>query len=191
MREVDVLIVGGGVAGLSCAMYTSKAGLKTLVLNSGKPQLESVAAIWNLPGITDPISGSDWLASARTQVSNLGGCIEDAKVDSISLEKRPYLVSSQEHTQWATKYLVFANNLGNELLERHGFPISINENVPSRKIRKVAGVGYDGKTAIAGVFVAGLLSDVPSQTVIAAGHGTFVGVQIASDHLNRAFMWHD
>lgn len=191
MRELDVLIVGGGVAGLSCALYTSKAGLSTVVLNHGNPQLQSVESVWNMPGMMDGVSGASWLESTRQQVSKFGGEIEEAKVESIVFSRRPYFVVTENKTEWIAKYIVFAANLGYPLLERHGFPISINEHVPSRKIRKVDGIGYDGKTEFPGVYIAGLLADIPSQTVIAAGQGAFVGIQIASDHLQRPFMWHD
>lgn len=191
MTEVDVLIVGGGVAGLSCALYTSKAGLSTLVINHGKPQLQSVEAVWNIPGIDAGVSGASWLDSARSQVTQLGGILEEAQVESMSFSQRPYFVLSESQQEWAAKYVVLATNLGYSLLERHGFEVAINEHVPSRKIRKVNGINYDGKTQIPGVYIAGLLTDIPSQTVIAAGQGAFVGVQIASDHLGRPFMWHD
>ncbi|OFW75029.1 MAG: hypothetical protein A2201_07160 [Alicyclobacillus sp. RIFOXYA1_FULL_53_8] len=176
---------------MSCALYTSKAGLKTVVLSHGTPQLKSVDVVRNMPGIMDGISGEQWLQSLREQVLQVGGELVDGSATSLNLQTQPLWVVTADGTEWAAKFVVLAVNLGFELLERQGFDLSINEHVPSRKIRKVNGVGYDGKTNFSGVYVAGLLADIPSQAVIAAGQGAYVGVQIASEHLGKPFMWHD
>lgn len=191
MNQTDVLVIGGGVSGLSCALYTSKAGLNTVVLEHGESQLKSVKMVHNIPGIQKGISGADWLESARTQVFSAGGAIHTGKVESVTVTDRPYTAITTEGRLWSSQYLVIAVNLGYPLLESLGFEVAVNEHVPSKKIRKVSKVGYDGKSHLPGVFFAGLLTDLPSQTVIAAGQGAFVGVQIASDFLKRPFMWHD
>ncbi|QSO47806.1 NAD(P)/FAD-dependent oxidoreductase [Alicyclobacillus mengziensis] len=191
MNQTDVLVIGAGVSGLSCALYTSKAGLNTVVLEHGESQLKSVKMVYNIPGIQEGISGAQWLESARTQVFNAGGSIHTGKVESLALTDQPYTVVTTDGRMWSAQYLVIAVNLGYPLLESLGFEVAINEHVPSKKIRKVLEVGYDGKSHQPGVFFAGLLTDVPSQTIIAAGQGAFVGVQIASDFLKRPFMWHD
>ena len=191
MNQTDVLVIGAGVSGLSCALYTSKAGLNTVVLEHGESQLKSVKMVYNIPGIQEGISGVQWLESARTQVLNAGGSIHAGKVESLALTDQPYTIVTTDGRMWSAQYLVIAVNLGYPLLESLGFDVAVNEHVPSRKIRKVLEVGYDGKSRLPGVFFAGLLTDVPSQTVIAAGQGAFVGVQIASDFLKHPFMWHD
>jgi thioredoxin reductase (NADPH) len=49
----DVLIIGGGPAGLACALYTARAKLSTCVLDRapGAGALASTAKIANYPGI--------------------------------------------------------------------------------------------------------------------------------------------
>ena len=46
----DVLIVGGGVAGLSAGIFTGRAGLDTLVVSEGESILERNAHLENYPG---------------------------------------------------------------------------------------------------------------------------------------------
>ena len=55
----DVLIVGGGPAGVSAAVYTSRANLDTLVLYRAEADgaLGITSNIENYPGVPGPISG--------------------------------------------------------------------------------------------------------------------------------------
>lgn len=191
MEKVDVVVIGGGVSGLSAALYMAKAGLNTVVLDKDMSQLQSVDHVWNIPGIADGIPGVEWLQQAQQQVRKYGGRIIHNAVISFSLHDRPFTVMTAEGGEWIARYLVIAINLGFELLAEMGIDMEINEYVPSRKIRKVIGTGFDGQSNIPGLYFSGLLANIPSQTVIAAGQGAFVGVQIASDFLGRSFMWHD
>lgn len=70
----DVLIVGGGPAGASAAIYTARAGLKTLVIDKGLTAgaLGITGKIANYPGLTGEISGSQLLENMRAQARSFG-----------------------------------------------------------------------------------------------------------------------
>jgi len=57
--ECDVLIIGGGPAGLSAAIYTAQAKLKTIVVDKDLPggQVKVTHLVSNYPGFSEPISG--------------------------------------------------------------------------------------------------------------------------------------
>lgn len=55
----DVIIVGAGPAGLSAALYTSRANVKTLVIGKDGGALERVEKIENYFGVAAPISGCE------------------------------------------------------------------------------------------------------------------------------------
>ncbi|MCI0181811.1 NAD(P)/FAD-dependent oxidoreductase [Sulfoacidibacillus ferrooxidans] len=188
---MDVIIIGGGVAGLSCALYTSKAGMETVVIDQQTSQLGSVKAVFNFPGFAQGIAGEDWLLAAREQVTTAGATLTLGKATELKTTNRPYTVITEDGRSFTAPYVVLAVNLGFELLTKHDYALLVNEHVPSRKIRHIEGIGYDGKTAQPGIYAAGLIANVPSQSVIAAGQGAFVGVQIASEFLQKPFMWHD
>lgn len=70
----DVAIVGGGPAGLTAAIYTSRERLRTLLLERGLPggQAAVTDRIENYPGFPDPVSGSDLMERVHRQAEKFG-----------------------------------------------------------------------------------------------------------------------
>jgi thioredoxin reductase (NADPH) len=70
----DVVIIGGGPAGATAAIYTSRANLKTVVIDKGLTSgaLGITSRIANYPGITDEVSGAELLERMRGQARSFG-----------------------------------------------------------------------------------------------------------------------
>jgi len=70
----DVLIIGGGPAGLSAAQYASRSKLKTLVIDKSRTAgaLAYTGHIENYPGLTRPVSGKELLDMFRDQATSFG-----------------------------------------------------------------------------------------------------------------------
>lgn len=85
--DADVLIIGGGPAGCSCALYTSRSSLKTYILdkNSSVGALAITHKIANYPGVSNEISGSDLLDMMRDQAISYGTNYVRAQVFSLDL----------------------------------------------------------------------------------------------------------
>lgn len=56
----DVIIVGNGPAGLSAALYTSRANLKTLVIGKDDGALTKADRIENYFGMAEPYPAASW-----------------------------------------------------------------------------------------------------------------------------------
>ena len=79
--ETDVVIVGGGPAGCSCALYTSRADLKTVILDKN-PDVGALAIthqIANYPGVSSEMSGEALLKLMRDQALNMVLIIAELK----------------------------------------------------------------------------------------------------------------
>ena len=83
-RKYDILIVGGGPAGLTAALYAGRARVKTVVLERGAPggQLLNTEAIEDYPGF-DHITGAELAQRMAEQARKFGVQIETANVTAI------------------------------------------------------------------------------------------------------------
>lgn len=84
----DVLIIGGGPAGLSSAIYSSREGLKTILLEESLPggKLLSTESIANYPGIKGTIKGKTLAKNMLRQAEFFGTTIKSLEsLQSISL----------------------------------------------------------------------------------------------------------
>ena len=98
--EFDVVIVGGGPAGCTCALYTSRADLKTVVLDKN-PAVGALAIthqIANYPGVPGKVSGEDLLEVMREQAISFGTEYRRAQVFGIDVSGPQKTVYTPEGT---------------------------------------------------------------------------------------------
>ena len=116
----DVIIVGGGAAGLTAGMYTSRAGLRTLVLERLMPggQVINAETIENFPGFPDGISGAEIGPLMQQQAMKYGLEIQLGEVDEMTQDGTNWRLSSwgQDHVG---KAVIIA---GGSTLRKLGLP---------------------------------------------------------------------
>jgi thioredoxin reductase (NADPH) len=70
--EYEVAVVGGGPAGLTTALYATRLGHETIVVNRGGGRAAMMTDTHNVIGVTEEVSGMEFLQTAREQVESYG-----------------------------------------------------------------------------------------------------------------------
>lgn len=96
----DVIIIGSGPAGLTAAIYTTRAGLKTLLIAGARwgGQLMLTTLVENYPGFPDGIQGPDLMMQMRRQAEKHGTEFVDTDFTKGDFTQSPFKVTAGEKT---------------------------------------------------------------------------------------------
>ncbi len=110
----DVIIIGGGPAGASAAIYTARANLKTLVIDKGLTAgaLGLTEKISNYPGVPGPISGAELVAIMRRQAESFGAQFVTDKVVGVDLHANPKMVQGGTGTYFGRAIILATGSMG-------------------------------------------------------------------------------
>jgi len=73
VHEYEVAVVGGGPAGLTAALYTTRLGHETALIDRGGGRAAMMADTHNVIGVTEDVSGNEYLQTGLEQVKAYGG----------------------------------------------------------------------------------------------------------------------
>ena len=110
----DVIIIGGGPGGLSAALYTSRAKLKTLVLDKSKTagSLAYASLIENYPGLEKPMTGGELLDVFRKQAESFGAEYKEEQVIGASLSGDVKEVFTMEASYQGKTVIIATGSMG-------------------------------------------------------------------------------
>jgi glycine/D-amino acid oxidase-like deaminating enzyme len=197
MQHADVIIVGGGVGGLSCAITIASACTKSwfgdrsvLVIDDGQSDLAK-ARLNNAPGIAPGTRGSVALQQMRSQLSQYPAALcRNGTVTKIHRNEHTWIVHVGDDDGGLTcDELVLAT--GYKPINTSHLPIDPIAHPRGGKSDRIM-LKHDGMYRVAPhLHVAGLLGGGSSQFAIAAGIGAQVGVEILSCWAGKRTHVHD
>jgi thioredoxin reductase (NADPH) len=85
-EPLDCLIVGGGPAGLTAAIYLARFRRRIVLADGGESRASWIPKAHNFPGFPDGIAGRDLLDLMRRQAQRYGVAVEAGMVDAIALD---------------------------------------------------------------------------------------------------------
>lgn len=109
---MSVIIIGGGCAGLSAAIYCARAGLSPLVFCGGFDDkgglLAKTSVVENYPGFAEGILGYDLMTSMESQAIKYGAIIKNVSVTLVSKIGSRYSVCDYNGTVYETDTVIIA-----------------------------------------------------------------------------------
>ena len=116
----DVIIIGSGPAGVSASLYTKRAGKETLIIYSGKSNLENTEKIENYYGFENGISGKELYENGINQAKNIGVEVKNEDVIKIDLIQDKVFNVQTSKGNYQTKTIIIAVGQKRQTLEIKG-----------------------------------------------------------------------
>jgi thioredoxin reductase (NADPH) len=124
MEKKELIIIGGGAAGLTAAIYASRANLSPLLFEGFQSgpvggQLTTTTEVENFPGFPEGVLGGELMEKMRLQALKFGTNILTEDIEEISLGASPFLVRSTQRSFY-TKALILATGASVKKLDIPG-----------------------------------------------------------------------
>ncbi|WP_298756321.1 NAD(P)/FAD-dependent oxidoreductase [uncultured Psychroserpens sp.] len=182
----DAFIIGGGAAGMSCALVLGSAKLKPfaehkrigIVMHQRTSHLQN-ALFNNVLGLTPGTLGTDILQHGKAQLQNLYPHVEQIdkeKVKSVTKSSEGFIIATNKNT-YTSKTVVIAVGYTN-LITIKGLEDYIEPHPRANLEKSRIWLKNDNHLIDEGLYVAGTLAGWRSQFAIASGSGAQVATDI-------------
>ena len=110
MENIRCLIIGGGPAGYTAAIYASRAGLAPVLYEGPEPggQLTTTTLIENFPGFPKPVDPYTLTGAMREQALAMGADIRRGIVTEADLGEKPFKLKTDDGAELAAEALIIA-----------------------------------------------------------------------------------
>lgn len=107
----DLIVVGGGAAGLTAGIYAGRARMKTLLMEKIAPggQTASTDIIENYPGFPEAISGPELMERMTKQAERFGLEIVVDKVENLKRKAKKKIIVKARKKEYATLSVIIAS----------------------------------------------------------------------------------
>lgn len=174
--SAEVLIIGGGIAGRTAAVFTARHGLETRIIDAGASILRRNAHLENFPGFPAGVNARLLLDLLDEQLEQAGADRTIARVTTLGRTDNGFEVLTDTDERYSAPYVIAAtkNEVGYledvegvGIIDRGSMFVETDER---------------GRTAVDGMYAAGRLAQKPHQAIVCAGHGAEVAVTLLEDH---------
>lgn len=168
-QKFDYVIIGGGTAGLSSALYAARGGLSVLVLDSAGAggQALQITELENYPGVFPAVDGVTFIMNIQRQAEQFGARIVQAAVSSIDKQGDVFVVRTAK-SSYEAKCLCIATGAvhstlgvpGEKELAGRGVSYCATCDGPFFRNKKIVVVGGGDSACSEAVYLSALSKDV-------------------------------
>ena len=110
MESTKCLIIGGGPAGYTAAIYASRAALQPVLYEGNAPggQLTMTTLVENYPGFAGGVDANELMAAMREQAVRLGADIRRGAITEVDLSQRPFPVKLSDGKELCAESIIIA-----------------------------------------------------------------------------------
>ncbi len=181
----EVAVIGAGPAGGSAAIFTAKAGKKTVILDSNQSATKR-AWMENHYGVAE-ISGPDLIETGIAQAKKFGAELIETKVTGLTKTDVGFKIAT-ENGEVEAKHIIIATGFLTDLAEAAGLQ---TKDGTEPRVKTIFDVDAAGKTNIEGIWAAGTCAGVSVHTIITAGDGAKVAINVISELNGERYVDHD
>ena len=183
--RTEVLVVGGGIAGLTAGLFTARAGLDSLLVRAGESILRRNAHVENFPGFPAGVNPRTLLDMTERQATDAGCTIRAGTVTDV---RRGRGDGDTEGERSGARFEVAVG--GERLLADFvvvatkndvAFLESLDVGVVQRGSKTYLDCEASGRTDVDGLYAAGRVAERPHQAVVSAGHGAEAALALLDD----------
>lgn len=109
-EEWQVLVIGGGIAGLTSAIYLTRSMHRTLVIDSGDSMALWEPKVENYLGFPEGISGSELLERGRAQARQFGMEMVEDRIEKLELQDGIFKATGQLQ-EWRARRVLLATGI--------------------------------------------------------------------------------
>src|SRR5215210_5599305 len=102
----DCLIIGGGPAGFTAAIYLARYRRKVLVVDDGHSRAELIPESHNYPGFAGGITGPDLLRALREQAQRYGAVLRHGRITDLQIAADGFVARCDGEQLSASKVLL-------------------------------------------------------------------------------------
>lgn len=107
-KEYEVVVVGGGPAGMTAALYLTRLGHLTALVNRGGGRAAMMQDVHNVLGVTEETSGHEYLGIGEEQLDEYGCDLFRDTISSCSSDENGLIQLCGSETDYLAEYVVLA-----------------------------------------------------------------------------------
>lgn len=171
----DVIVIGGGLAGLSAAIFIARHDLSTLVIDAGESLIRRNAHLENFPGFPTGVNARHLLDLLQEQLKRSGAERRTDRVTKLDHGADTFTVETASGDRVTSASVIAATK--NEV----GYLEHIDDLALVDRGKLFVSTDEHGRTDVDGLYAAGRMAEKPHQAIVAAGHGAEVAVTVLED----------